>query len=117
MTNPNIAFVHDPLVNSPLISGLLGSEPNVGPEWAGNLSEKNYLVSPLYGSLKGLPPTYVYTGSHDVVTPDALVLQQEAATQGAPISFVLASGQVHDWIYLTPDGFELLPQIYQELGI
>jgi triacylglycerol lipase len=117
MTNPNIALVHDPLVNSPLISGLLGSEPNVGPEWAGNLPETDYLVSPLYGSLKGLPPTYVYAGSLDVLTPDAVVLQQEAVTQGAPISFVFANGECHDWVYLTPDGFELLPQIYQELGI
>jgi len=118
MTNPNIALVHDPLVNSPLIGGLIGgNEPNVGSEWAGNLSEKNYLVSPLYGSLKGLPPTYVYAGSLDSLTPDAIVLQQEAATQGAPISFVFANGECHDWVYLTPDGFQLLPQIYQELGI
>jgi triacylglycerol lipase len=118
MTNPNIALVHDPLVNSPLIGGLIGgNEPNVGSEWAGNLPEKNYLVSPLYGSLKGLPPTYVYAGSLDSLTPDAIVLQQEAATQGAPISFVFANGECHDWVYLTPDGFELLPQIYQELGI
>jgi triacylglycerol lipase len=117
MTNPNIAFVHDPLVNSPLISGLLGSDPNVGPEWAGDLPENNYLVSPLYGSLKGLPPTYVYAGSLDSLTPDAVVLQQEAATQGAPLSFVFANGECHDWVYLTPDGFELLPQIYQELGL
>ena len=118
MTNPNIALVHDPLVNSPLIGGLIGgNEPNVGPEWAGNLPENNYLVSPLYGSLKGLPPTSVYAGSLDSLTPDAIVLQQEAATQGAPISFVFANGECHDWVYLTPDGFKLLPQIYQELGI
>ena len=84
--------------------------------WAGNLPENNSLVSPLYGSLKGLPPTYVYSGSLDSVAPDALVLQQEAATQGAPISFVLANGEIHDWILLTPDGFQYWPQIYQELG-
>ncbi|MDT5257447.1 MAG: triacylglycerol lipase, partial [Mycobacterium sp.] len=117
MTNPNIAFVRDPFENSPLISSLLGSGQNIGPEWAGNLPEKNSLVSPLYGSLKGLPPTYVYAGSLDSLTPDAVVLQQEAATQGAPISFVFAKGEFHDWVYLTPDGFQLLPQIYQELGI
>jgi triacylglycerol lipase len=116
-TNPNIALVHDPLVNSPIISSLFGSGQNVAPQWAGNLPEKNSLVSPLYGSLKGLPPTYVYAGSLDSTTPDAIVLQQEAVTRGAPISFVFAKGQAHDWVYLTPDGIELLPQIYQELGI
>ncbi|ORV46288.1 PE domain-containing protein [Mycobacterium conspicuum] len=117
-SNPNIALTHDPLVNSPLISGLIGgNQPNVPSEWAGNLPETDYLVSPLYGSLKGLPPTYVYDGSLDSVTPDGIVLQQEAVAQGAPISFIFASGQVHDWVYLTPDGFELLPQIYRELGL
>jgi triacylglycerol lipase len=117
MTNPNIALVHDPFVNSPLISGLIGNEPNVPSEWAGNLPETNYLVSPLYGSLKGLPPTTVYAGSLDSLTPDAIVLQQEAVTQGAPITFVFANGECHDWVYLTPDGFGLLPQIYRQLGI
>jgi triacylglycerol lipase len=116
-TNPNIALVHDPLVNSPIISSLFGSGQNVAPRWAGNLPETDPLVSPLYGSLNGLPPTYVYAGSLDSTTPDAIVLQQEAVTQGAPISFVFAKGQAHDWVYLTPDGIRLLPQIYQELGI
>jgi triacylglycerol lipase len=117
MTNPNIAFVHDPLDN-PVISSLVGGGgQTLGKKWAGNLPENNYEVSPLYGSLKGLPPTYVYAGSLDSLTPDAVVLQQEAATQGAPISFVFAKGEFHDWVYLTPEGFELLPQIYQELGI
>jgi triacylglycerol lipase len=116
-TNPNIALINDPLVNSPLISGLFGSGAVVAPQWAGNLPENDPLVSPLYGSLSGLPPTYVYVGSLDSTAADAIVLQQEAVAQHAPISFVLANGQVHDWVYLTPDGFQLLPRIYQELGI
>jgi triacylglycerol lipase len=111
-TNPNIAYVHDPYL-PPLGSGA----QNIGKVWAGNLPENNYEVSPLYGSLKGLPPTYVYSGSLDEVSPDALVLQQEAITQGAPISFALVNGEIHDWIFLTPDGLQYWPQIDQELGI
>lgn len=84
---------------------------------AGNLPVTDPLVSPLYGSLKGLPPTYVYSGSLDSLAPDVVVLDQEAATQGAPISFVLRTGEIHDWVLLSPDGFRYLPQIYQELGI
>ena len=48
--------------------------------------------------------------------PTCLLLQQEAATQGAPISFVLANGEIHDWVLLTPDGFQYWPQIDPELG-
>ncbi|MGO9384270.1 MAG: PPE family protein [Mycobacterium sp.] len=110
LTNPNIAFVHDPLLP-------IGPGQQIGKEWAGNLPENNYLVSPLDGSLSGLPRTYVYSGSLDSLAPDVLVLQQEAATQGAPISFVLANGEIHDWVLLTPDGFQYWPQIDQELGI
>ncbi|MGO9926342.1 MAG: PPE family protein [Mycobacterium sp.] len=110
LTNPNIAFVHDPLLP-------IGPGQQIGKEWAGNLAENNPLVSPLDGSLSGLPRTYVYSGSLDSLAPDVLVLQQEAATQGAPISFVLANGEIHDWVLLTPDGFQYWPQIDQELGI
>jgi triacylglycerol lipase len=110
-TNPNIAYVHDPIL-PPLGSGA----QNIGKVWAGNLPENNYEVSPLYGSLKGLPPTYVYSGSLDEVSPDVLVLEQEAVAQGAPISFALVNGEIHDWILLTPDGLHYWPQIDQELG-
>ena len=110
LTNPNISLVRDPLLGAP--SG------QVGQAWAGNLAETNPLVSPLYGSLTGLPPTYVYSGSLEILAPDTLVLVQEAATQGAPISFVLSTGEFHDWPLLDLfSGSEYRSQIYQELGI
>jgi triacylglycerol lipase len=85
-------------------------------EYAGNLPINNYEVSPLYGDLKGLPQTYVYAGSQDLVAPDVLLLQQKAIAEGAPMSFILANGETHDWIFITPDGIGYWPQIYQELG-
>ncbi|WP_241011108.1 triacylglycerol lipase LipY [Mycobacterium camsae] len=85
--------------------------------WAGNLAVNNYLVSPLYGSLAGLPPTYVYSGSWDPLAAQASVLQQAALAQGAPLSFVLDNFQVHDWVLFTPWGSLYWPQINQELGI
>jgi triacylglycerol lipase len=109
-SNPNIAFVQDPLL--PVGPGQL-----IGKEWAGGLSVTNPEVSPLYGSLSGLPPTYVYSGNLDSLSPDVLVLQHNAALAGAPINFVLANGQIHDWIILTPDGPQYWAQIDQELGI
>jgi triacylglycerol lipase len=75
------------------------------------------MVSTLYGSLDRLPPTYVYSGNMDILSPDALVLQKFAVDQMAPISFVLANGEIHDCIILTPDGFQYWAQIDQELGI
>ncbi|OBG38135.1 PE domain-containing protein [Mycobacterium sp. E3198] len=96
---------------------LARSGGQIGNVWANGLSLTNPEVSPLYGSLSGLPPTYVYSGSLDSLFPEALALQQEAITQGAPMGFVLAQGQVHDWILLTPTGPRYWAQIDQELGI
>jgi triacylglycerol lipase len=113
MTNPNIAFVQDPLLP-------VGPGQVIGREWAGGLPVTNPEVSPLYATpavLHGLPPTYVYSGNLDSLSPDVLVLQQEAATAAAPINFVLANGQIHDWIILTLDGPQYWPQIDQELGL
>ena len=63
------------------------------------------------------PPTYVYSGSLDILAPDEFLLQQAAVTQHAPISFVLANGQIHDWVILTLDGLRYWPEINQQLGI
>lgn len=110
LNNPNIGFVHDPLL--PVVPG-----QQIGKEWAGGLPENNYEVSPIFGSLNGLPPTTVYSGSLDSLGPDVVLFDQIAAADHAPFSFVLRTGEIHDWILLSPDGFGYLPQIERELGI
>ena len=111
LSNPNIGFIHDPFF--PAAGNKVYDISNF---WKGNLAVTDPLVSPLYGSLQGLPPTYVYAGALDPVAPDVLVLAQEAVSQSAPISFVLASGAFHDWVLLSPGGVRYWPQIEQELG-
>jgi triacylglycerol lipase len=111
MTNPNIALVQDPLLP-------VGPAQVIGREWAGGLPLTNPEVSPLYAPtsvLNALPPTYIYSGNMDILTADVLRLQQLAPQ--APIGYVLASGQIHDWIILTIDGPQYWPQIDRELGI
>ena len=89
----------------------------IGKEWAGGLSLTDQRVSPGFGSLSGLPHTYVYTGTADSLEPSAIALGQAAIDQGVPMSFVIANGQIHDWVLLAPWGSQLWPQIDQELGI
>ncbi len=89
----------------------------LGALWAGGLATNNPLVSPLYGSLTGLPPTYVYSGGLDPLVRQASILQQAAVGQGAPLTFVLDNFGIHDWIILTPGGLPYWPQINQQLGI
>lgn len=89
----------------------------LGAVWAGGLSTTNPLVSPLYGSLAGLPPTYVYSGALDGLSQQAATLQRAAIAQGAPISFILDNNGIHDYVLLTPAGVPYWPQINQQLGI
>lgn len=100
---------------SPWLDVSLGRE--VGMWWGDNLSITNSMVSPLYGSLTGLPPTYVYSGGLDPLVISANALQRVAVSQGAPISFVLEPFQHHDWPLLSPLGLLYWPQINRELGI
>lgn len=89
----------------------------LGAVWAGGLSTTNPMVSPLYGSLAGLPPTYVYSGALDPLVQQAAVLQQAAIAQGAPVSFILNQTGIHDFILLTPSGLPYWPDINRQLGI
>ena len=72
MSNPAIASVDDPVLDAAALR-------ESGLKWAGPLDPKDPSVSPLYGSLERLPPTYVYSGSLDVLYPDVLVLQATCA--------------------------------------
>jgi triacylglycerol lipase len=111
MTNPNIAFINDPVLS-------LADGHQDSLLWAGDLPLTDPLVSPLYGSLAGLPPTFVYSGSNEILAPDVLVLEQDAIANDAPFSFILRSGELHDWaLFPFADGGQVQPQIYQELGL
>jgi triacylglycerol lipase len=115
LSNPAIQFVDDPL-----FSGMLPTLHNIGQQWAGDLDLTDPLVSPLYGSLAGLPPTAVYAGNLEILAPDVLVLQDKAlATPGADFTFILRRGELHDWAVLTilPETQAVLPDIYRQLGL
>jgi acetyl esterase/lipase len=112
LSNPAISLIDDPVLDaeSGKANGLLWS--------GGDLTDP--LASPLYGSLAGLPPTWVYTGSLELLAPDVLRLQDKAIAQGADITFILRNGEIHDWagpasIIPFTEGAAVRPQIYQEL--
>jgi triacylglycerol lipase len=114
-SNPAISLIDDPVLSVP--------EAQAHAElWAGDLPLTDPLVSPLYGSLAGLPPTAVYSGSLEILAPDTLLLQDKAlATPGADFTFVLRNGEVHDWamggIPTSLEAVAVRPQVYQQLGI
>ena len=114
VSNPAIQSIDDPfLPGIPFLRKFVQL-------WAGDLDLTDPLVSPLYGSMAGLPPTAVYFGNLDVLSPDVLVLQDNAlATPDADFTFILRNGELHAWpgLWFLPETQAVLPDIYQQLGI
>lgn len=90
LSDPANRQIDDPLLSADQLVA-------AGRVWAGSLETTDPRVSPLFGSLDGLPRITVYAGSLDRLYPDALRLQQRALEEGADIAFVLRDGLVHDW--------------------
>lgn len=109
MTDPKIAGIDDPALNVGLLK-------RSGVQWAGDLDPADPLVSPLFGSLDGLPPTTVYSGSLDALSVDTVRLRAKAIADGAQMTFVLRKGLIHDWaISPLPEALAIRPEKYRQL--
>ena len=69
-----------------------------GEVYARNVDPKNYLVSPVYGSLKDLAPVTLFIGTCDILFPDCRKLRDKAAAEGVTIDYREYDGMVHDWM-------------------
>lgn len=101
----------DPLLDVPSLQG-------DGREWAGSLGADHPYASPLNGSLDGLPPTTVFSGSLDLLTPDSLRLRQRTIDEGLTnFSFDFRNGMIHDWpiFAFLPDAIGVRPAINRAL--
>ncbi|SHI41507.1 Acetyl esterase/lipase [Roseomonas rosea] len=71
-----------------------------GQWYARDLPPDDPRVSPLYGSLAGLPPMIVFTGTRDMLNADARRLRETAEEAGANLLFREYDGLFHVWICL-----------------
>ncbi len=108
--DPASAQIHDPLIN-------LATAQRLAAEWAGDLGPTHPWASPINGSLDGLPPITVYSGSLDLLSPQALRLRELAIAEEADITFELRNGLLHDYpiFFFLPDALDERPSIYQAL--
>jgi len=76
-----------------------------GKLWAGDLDNKNYLVSPIYGSFEELPEITIATGEYDTMQPDCIKLSKKLDKKNINHNFIEYKGQGHDFgIYPTYEG-------------
>jgi triacylglycerol lipase len=88
--------------------------------WAGDLDTQDPRVSPLFASLDGLPPTFVYSTSRDLIAFGALRLRDRVVAEGLPnFTFRLRKGLMHDHVIYVPlpDAQADRANLYHDLGL
>ena len=93
MTNPEIKEIQkkDPILNTETLV-------LAGESWAGNSDTKNYLASPIYGDLHGLPMISIFTGTHDILFADCKKLKNLMELQSLPINYYEYPKMFHVWV-------------------
>ena len=68
-----------------------------GRMWAGDLDTRDPQASPLFGSLEGLPPIYVYSGSADLSITMLSRCRAKPHNASTRIWFDMRWGGTHNW--------------------
>ena len=71
-----------------------------GIRYAGGDSLDTPLLSPSVGPLTELPRLTVFTGTHDILNPDARAFRKRAAAEGVDIGWYELEGGLHGWMLL-----------------
>jgi monoterpene epsilon-lactone hydrolase len=68
-----------------------------GRLWAGMDDPRRPEISPLFGQLAGIGPLLVFTGTRDVLNPQARNLLEQSGLAGAGVELVEEDGLIHDY--------------------
>ncbi len=92
MSNPDIPAYEkkDPALDS-------GTLARLGALWAGELSETDPVVSPLYGSFEGLGRITLVTTDGELLYPDIMRLDGILTEAGLDHDLITAGGMFHVW--------------------
>jgi monoterpene epsilon-lactone hydrolase len=95
MTNPEMEALDkvDPMISMPGLK-------RAGEMYAGGSKTTDYLISPLYGNMTGLPPTYIFAGTHDILYPDAKIYADKSKAAGVDTYYYEYPKMVHGWMFL-----------------
>ncbi|WP_059019406.1 alpha/beta hydrolase [Mycobacterium sp. M26] len=112
LNNPEIGRVqpHDPWLARPGV--VVYAE-----QWRGELPIEDPRVSPLFAPLAGLTATTLFSGTRDILNPDARVLARKAREAGVDIDYVEGDGMVHVYPLLPiPEGRAARRRIVDEIS-
>ncbi|MBN1981831.1 MAG: alpha/beta hydrolase [Chitinivibrionales bacterium] len=70
--------------------------------YVGNNDEKSPFISPLFGDLRGLPPLFINSGTHDELFDDGEKFYMKAKAAGVDVTFRPGFGMLHCYPLLAP---------------
>ena len=109
MTNKEIAKYEN---NDPMLAkyGLI----EIGKLWADDLDIKNYKISPLYGDLKGMPDTLIFTSTNDILYPDIVLLNDKLIKNNVKANLIINKELYHIYpLYPNKEGRNAIKQIIE----
>jgi monoterpene epsilon-lactone hydrolase len=75
---------------------LVHSQVSESARWyAGDLDLRDPLVSPMFGSFVGFPPTYMVVGTRDLLVDDAKYIERRMSQDGVPVRLDVFEGAPH----------------------
>lgn len=93
-----------------------GFVPSAAQAYAGTEDLRNPLISPVYGNLKGLPPTILVSGTRDILLSDTVRLHRKLRQAGVNAQLHVIEAMSHTQyvgLYQAPESVE----IWQEVAL
>lgn len=88
-----------------------------GAVYARDVDPKSSVVSPVYGSLKGLAPISLFAATRDILMPDCRKLRDLAEAEGVKLDYREYEGMLHDWMLISlPESKQALKEIIAIVG-
>jgi acetyl esterase/lipase len=82
--------------------------------YAGNRNKKNPMISPVYGDFEGFPPTYLITGTRDMLLSDTVRVHRKLRRAGVDADLHVYEGMSHAGYLYVQDSPESR-EVFEEL--
>ena len=110
MSSPPYNSSDDPIL------GEIGLK-EIGKSWAGDLSTKDYRVSPLFGDNEGLADTLIFAGENEIFYSDIKRYVENLMKDGVKVKFITGTELFHIYpMFPIPEAKKVLNQIKEEIN-
>ncbi|PRS46490.1 esterase [Bacillus sp. GBSC66] len=115
----------DMSLNNPLMFEYAKKDPILGPEgmeviakiWTADKNVTDPLISPIYGDFKGLGKITHFIGTHDMLYPDAIKLDEKLTEQGIDIKTFVYPEMLHVFVVMPiPEAQDAQEKIIQVIN-